>query len=156
MSSSRSVASARARRAGGDGSSRPSQLRTQPGFSKQPPAMPTPAVPPPLAPPAAPASPPPLFPNAGAGCWSQCGGAEGACPGFCGGGNACCRSGFGQALFECGFGTLGCGWGHCCVASPTMPAAPPSGVNATSGPPSLPPASMSRNSAVGMTSRAPP
>ena len=42
MSSSRSVASARARRAGGDGSSRPSQLRTQPGFSKQPPAMPTP------------------------------------------------------------------------------------------------------------------
>ena len=38
MSSSRSVAAARARRAGGDGSGRPSQ----PGFSKQPPAMPTP------------------------------------------------------------------------------------------------------------------
>jgi len=54
----------------------------------------------------------------GQNCHAQCAGEPGACAEFCGPGGACCRRGFLDAIDEpeCGFGDIGCGTGHCCVA----------------------------------------
>jgi len=78
-----------------------------------------PTCPSPPSPPVQP--PPPTLPalaNLGEECWRSCNGQSGPCvTGFCGAEGLCCRIGYDEHLFSCGFGTLGCeNMGHCCVA----------------------------------------
>lgn len=84
--------------------------------------------------------------NAGRDCWADCAGAGGFCPGFCGVG-ACCRQGYDLDSPECGGGSVGCFFTHCCTASALstsppnrLPLLPPNGPPplSHSSPPSTP------------------
>ena len=79
-------------------------------------------------PPAQPPSPPPPPPPLPANCWSACGGKGGACDDFCGEGQACCQSGFGDPwpCPESMPDSLAALDFHFCVAAaPPMPPSPP-------------------------------
>ena len=55
--------------------------------------------------------------HAGENCHAACQGVPGSCPGFCGGGGACCKRGTVSDGEACGLGAVGCDGFHCCAAA---------------------------------------
>ena len=128
-------------------SSPPFSPPSSPPSSPPPPRLPSPPSspppskpPPPPAPPLSPTTPPvpPALPSPPhwpppppLDCWHACGDVGGACPSVCGREGACCRQRYQLNNPECGFGTHGCEWEHCCVPAVGIPSPP--------RPPLLPP-----------------
>ena len=63
--------------------------------------------------------PPPPSPHAGEACFSACGRA-GNCRRFCGAHGACCKWDADKGLADCGHGSLGCTYAHCCTPRPPL------------------------------------
>ena len=55
--------------------------------------------------------------HAGENCHAACQGVPASCPGFCGGGGACCKRGTVSDGEACGLGAVGCDGFHCCAAA---------------------------------------